>query len=75
MKIDPKDLIPMPTPFQIGGVFYRLEENGEYSLCVFHEEEKGNAAKWSELMYLTELYKYQNRLFVRRDRPWHRIRK
>jgi len=70
MKIDPKDLITLPMPIQIGGHFFLKMENGDFQRCVITEWELQNPERAQYLRIQTMTYHSQGRLFVRRDKPW-----
>lgn len=60
----------MPSPFEVGGVFYRKEEDGTFSMCQFDRFEWNHPVRGPIVKWLTYYYKTQNRLFVFKSRPW-----
>jgi hypothetical protein len=69
MKIDPKDLVPMPlNDFRPGGNFYLLEENGAYTRVAFYQldfiDPHARALIWC---WMEE---NKSKLFINRCNPW-----
>lgn len=75
MIIDPKNLIPLKSwgDFKKGGKFYRLEPDGQYSLCVLPEREFEDPLRGGELEHWTKVYITKGRLFLNRNKPWASI--
>ena len=72
MKIDPKELIPLPPldQFQWGGTFYLKKAENDYERVNFDIKdpfERSIAMQW-----LTD---QQSKLFIVRNRPWGTITK
>lgn len=68
--IDAKDLRPIKAAeLQVGGVFYRKDEDG-FHTCIISEEELKSQMRRAYLKKLTEQYSRESRLFVRLNAPF-----
>lgn len=69
MKIDPKDLVPFPiNDFQVGGHFYFLENNGEYTRVSFDERDFSDPH--ARALIWCWMVENEKKLFLNRNNPW-----
>jgi len=74
-KIDPKDLTPLPPGrIRVNGHAYYLEDDGTYSVVIFDEYEMNHPPRRSIVERETERRRLLGRMFLRRDRPWERVK-
>lgn len=73
MKIDSAQLVPMPSEFKKGGLFYVLQNNGEFETAMITEEELQQPERRKALLARHMELKAQNRLFVSRNAPWKSV--
>lgn len=72
--INPKDLLPAPkTEFRIGGIFYRKEQDGSFSMCCIYPSELENETRGRELRALTQRYLEEGILYINRNAPWRAV--